>query len=344
MPSRITLQGVSRRFGAVAALDDVSLDIEPGAFTTLLGPSGSGKSTLLMAIAGFVRPDSGSVRFDGREMRDVPAHRRGLGVVFQGYALFPHLSVAGNVGYPLRMAGMGRAERDRRVADALALVRLDGMGDRRIDQISGGQRQRVALARALVAGPPILLMDEPLSALDRQLREEMQHEIRRLHAATGATTVYVTHDQREAMALSDRIAVMGQGRIHQVGRPEDVYDRPASRWVAGFIGDAAFLPLDHGGGTLHYDGAAVGPDPANGPASLRVRPEDLRLGACPDGPVLHARVADQVFQGDSRLVFATTRPGHRLAIRLPADTDAPLPGAAIVLGLPQRRVLVLPDA
>lgn len=265
-------------------------------------------------------------------------------MVFQGYAVFPHLSVAGNVAYPLRMAGVGRAERDRRVLEALALVRLQGLGDRGINEISGGQRQRVALARALVGRPPILLMDEPLSALDRQLRDEMQHEIRRLHAATGATTVYVTHDQREAMALSDRIAVMGRGRVHQVGRPEDIYDRPATRWVAGFIGDAAFLPLERAGGMLRYDGATIGPAADAIPASLRVRPEDLRVGPCEDGLALNARVDDQVFQGDSRLVFAVTRPGHRLAIRLPADQAAPGRGEPIALGLPRRRVLVLPDA
>lgn len=344
MAARITLKGVSRRYGPVAALDDVSLDVAPGEFMTLLGPSGSGKTTLLMMIAGFVRPDAGSLRFDGREMRDVPAHRRGLGMVFQGYAVFPHLTVAGNVAYPLRMAGVARAERDRRVDQALALVRLDGLGHRRTDQISGGQRQRVALARALVAGPPILLMDEPLSALDRQLRDEMQHEIRRLHAATGATTVYVTHDQREAMALSDRIAVMGRGRIHQVGRPEDIYDRPSSRWVAGFIGDAAFLPLERDGALLRYDGAAVGPASDAPRSSLRVRPEDLQVGHGGDALDLHARVDDQVFQGDSRLVFAITRPGHRVAVRLPADRAAPARGDVIALGLPRHRVLVLPDA
>ena len=340
MAARITLCDLHRRFGAVAALDGVSLDVQPGEFVTLLGPSGSGKSTLLMAVAGFVRPDRGSLCFDGRDMIGVPAHRRDVGMVFQGYALFPHLTVEGNVAYPLRMRSVAAAERRRRVAEALALVRLDGLGSRRVDQVSGGQRQRVALARALVARPPVLLMDEPLSALDKALREEMQLEIRRLHAATGATTLYVTHDQREAMALSDRVAVMGQGRIHQVGTPASVYDRPATRWVAQFIGDASFLPLEHQGGVLRYDGETV---LQGAGTTLRVRPEDLRLGTG-EGIPITIQVQDQVFHGDSRLLVGCTRPGHRLTIRIPAADPAPAPGESIAVRLPRDRVLVLADA
>ncbi|MEO0764248.1 MAG: ATP-binding cassette domain-containing protein, partial [Pseudomonadota bacterium] len=216
---------------AVHALDSVDLDIRQGEFLTLLGPSGSGKTTLLMVIAGFTRPDSGSLRFGSDEVIRQPPHKRDLGMVFQNYALFPHMSVAGNVAYPLKVRGVGAAEIGPRVEHALETVQLGGFGERRITQLSGGQRQRVALARAIVFEPRILLMDEPLSALDKKLRDHMQIELRHLHEALGMTTVYVTHDQREALTMSDRIAVINHGRLMQLGTPTEIYEAPANRFV-----------------------------------------------------------------------------------------------------------------
>ena len=215
-----------------AELDNVDLDIRSGEFLTLLGPSGSGKTTLLTVLAGFTRPDHGSVRFGDDEMIRTPPHKRDVGMVFQSYALFPHMTVGENVAFPLRLRRVARTEAAQRVERALEMVRLGGYGGRGVDQLSGGQRQRVALARAMVFEPRILLMDEPLSALDKQLREHMQIELRQLHDKLGMTTVYVTHDQREALTMSDRIAVIDHGRIMQLDTPRQIYDRPANRFVA----------------------------------------------------------------------------------------------------------------
>ncbi|MEM1053559.1 MAG: ABC transporter ATP-binding protein, partial [Pseudomonadota bacterium] len=212
----ISVSSVTKTYGPVQALDDVSLEVKSGEFLTLLGPSGSGKTTLLMVLAGFTRPDRGSLKFGDTEMIRKPPHLRDLGMVFQNYALFPHMTVAGNVGYPLKLRKVAKDEMDDRVERALETVQLGGYGERRIDQLSGGQKQRVALARAIVFEPRILLMDEPLSALDKKLRDRMQIELRQLHEKLGMTTVYVTHDQREALTMSDRIAVVNFGRIMQL--------------------------------------------------------------------------------------------------------------------------------
>jgi putative spermidine/putrescine transport system ATP-binding protein len=240
----ISISGITKTYGKVFALDNVDLEIRKGEFLTLLGPSGSGKTTLLMALAGFTRPDSGSIRFGDEEIILKPPHLRNVGMVFQSYALFPHMSVAANVGFPLKLRKAARSEIDTRVAEALATVQLDGYGERRISQLSGGQKQRVALARAIVFSPRILLMDEPLSALDKKLREHMQIELRHLHEKLGMTTVYVTHDQREALTMSDRIAVINHGRLMQLDTPREIYDRPANRFVADFLGESTFLPLE----------------------------------------------------------------------------------------------------
>jgi spermidine/putrescine ABC transporter ATP-binding subunit len=237
----LSLRGVSKVYGATRAVAGVDLDIAGGELLTLLGPSGSGKTTLLMAIAGFVEPDIGDILLQGRSLRGVPPYHRNIGVVFQQYALFPHLTVAQNIEYPLAIRGVPRAERRRSVTEALELVRLFGLGDRYPKQLSGGQQQRVALARALVFRPPILLMDEPLGALDRKLRAQMQLEIRAIQQQLGITTVYVTHDQEEALTLSDRIAVMQDGRIAQLGTPLDVYERPRTPFVADFLGESNLL-------------------------------------------------------------------------------------------------------
>ena len=257
----ITVRNVTKTYGKVHALNDVSLDVKSGEFLTLLGPSGSGKTTLLMVLAGFTRPDCGSLKFGDREVIRTPPHLRDVGMTFQSYALFPHMTVAGNVGYPLRLRKVPKAEIERRVEQALETVQLGGFGERRITQLSGGQKQRVAVARAIVFEPRILLMDEPLSALDKKLRDQMQIELRQLHEKLGMTTVYVTHDQREALTMSDRIAVVNHGRIMQLAGPRDLYERPANRFVADFIGDSTFLDVTRRGKDvfwgdmpLRYDG------------------------------------------------------------------------------------------
>jgi len=228
----VELDGVTKRFGKLTALDDVSLLVRRGELMTLLGPSGCGKTTLLNLVGGFLMPDSGEIAIDGQRMTDVPAYRREIGIMFQNYALFPHMNVAANVGYGLRM---------RRVADALALIKLAGLEDRRPRQLSGGQQQRVALARALVIRPKVLLLDEPFSALDRNLRASMQVELKEIQRKLGVTTIFVTHDQSEALSLSDRIAVMAEGRIRQLGTPDEIYRRPVDRFVASFVGDVNVL-------------------------------------------------------------------------------------------------------
>jgi len=234
---------VRRSFdGAMDAVRDLTLDVARGEFLTLLGPSGSGKTTTLMMLAGFEQPDGGEILLDGQPITRLPAHRRNIGVVFQSYALFPHMTVAQNVAFPLEVRGVSRAGQRERVDRALDMVRLAGLADRLPAQLSGGQQQRVALARALVFEPRLVLMDEPLGALDRALREEMQAEIRHLHAALGVTMLYVTHDQAEALRLSDRIAVMAGGMLRQVGTPQDLYERPQDAFVAGFLGESNFLP------------------------------------------------------------------------------------------------------
>ena len=239
----IHIQGLTKRYGQLYALDNVDLEVKSGEFLTLLGPSGSGKTTLLMAIAGFNRPDAGSIKFGDEEVILRPPHKRNVGMVFQSYALFPHMSVAENIAFPLKLRGVSTAETAERVDAALQTVQLEGLGDRDIEQLSGGQRQRVALARAFVFRPRILLMDEPLSALDKKLREQMQIELKHLHEQLGVTTVYVTHDQREALTMSDRIVVINHGRLTQIDTPHNIYNHPANAFVADFIGESTMLPL-----------------------------------------------------------------------------------------------------
>ncbi|MFO1328168.1 MAG: ABC transporter ATP-binding protein [Rubrivivax sp.] len=318
----ITARGLRKRYGEVRALDDVDLDVRAGEFLTLLGPSGSGKTTLLMVLAGFIRPDQGSLRFGSEEVVRLAPHRRDIGMVFQNYALFPHMDVAGNVGYPLKLRGVSGAERERRVAAALETVQLAGYGGRRVDELSGGQRQRVALARAIVFEPRIVLMDEPLSALDKQLRERMQIELRRLHEQLGTTTIYVTHDQREALTMSDRIAVIHDGRIAQLDEPAVLYERPADRFVAEFIGESSLLPVQVDGDTCVLDGQRLRlPQAATaGAATLMLRPERLRVLAAGEpapveADVIEATVTDRVYQGDSFLLQARLSGGPTLAAR-----------------------------
>jgi putative spermidine/putrescine transport system ATP-binding protein len=241
-PVFLDIRGIRKVYGRSTAVENVSVDVRQGEFLTFLGPSGSGKSTTLYIIAGFQDPTEGDVLLNDRTILGVPSHKRNIGMVFQRYTLFPHLTVGENVAFPLRVRRRPGAEVDRKVDEMLQLVRLDGFRDRMPGQLSGGQQQRVALARALAYDPPILLMDEPLSALDKKLREEIQVEIRRIHRETGVTILYVTHDQEEALRLSDRIAVFSHGRIDQIGTGRELYENPATRFVAGFIGSSDFLP------------------------------------------------------------------------------------------------------
>ncbi len=279
----LSLRGLSKRFGSVAAVDDVSLDIAAGQFVCLLGPSGCGKTTLLRLIAGLEEPSAGSLVVDGQDYTQRPSHTRGFGMVFQSLALFPHLSVAENIAYPLAIRGVDKVIRARRVAELLDLVRLPGLGERRIHELSGGQRQRVAIARALALEPKLFLLDEPLSALDANLREHMQFELKQLQRRLGVTTILVTHDQKEALTLADHLIVMDRGRVQQAGPPMEVYRDPANAFVAGFIGNTNLLPCRVKGRTVELFGVSLPLDPADrvktgdGPALLSVRPEDVRF-------------------------------------------------------------------
>jgi putative spermidine/putrescine transport system ATP-binding protein len=317
----ISVRNVTKTYGKVHALNDVSLEVRSGEFLTLLGPSGSGKTTLLMVLAGFTRPDCGSLKFGEREVIRTPPHLRDVGMTFQSYALFPHMTVAGNVGYPLKLRRVARAEIDQRVENALETVQLGGFGDRRIDQLSGGQRQRVAVARAIVFEPRILLMDEPLSALDKKLRDQMQIELRHLHEKLGMTTVYVTHDQREALTMSDRIAVVNHGRIMQLATPRDLYERPANRFVADFIGDSTFLEVTRSGADVYYGDMKLlhdAPAPETANLLLMLRPERIvlsREGQRDGTNNFAATAAEVVYQGDSFLLHARLADGNMVAIR-----------------------------
>ncbi|MFU0503374.1 ABC transporter ATP-binding protein [Pseudaminobacter sp. NGMCC 1.201702] len=327
----LSIRHVRKTFGQVVAVHDVTLDVPKGEFLTFLGPSGSGKSTTLYAIAGFQDPTSGDVLLEGKSMLSVPSHKRNIGMVFQRYTLFPHLTVAENVAFPLRVRRRPDAEVKRKVADMLSLVRLDNFADRRPGALSGGQQQRVALARALAYDPPILLMDEPLSALDKKLREEIQAEIRRIHRETGVTILYVTHDQEEALHLSDRIALFNEGRIEQTGTGEDLYLRPNSEFVAGFIGNSNFLPAEcletaNGSATIRLaDGSIVSGVKANQQlgrgqkARLMVRPEAFRLSPGEASASLAVEFVDAAFFGERRRVVARTAAGQELDIRPTSD-------------------------
>jgi putative spermidine/putrescine transport system ATP-binding protein len=312
--SSLQLLGLRKQFGQLTAIDGVSLDVAAGEFLTLLGSSGSGKSTTLMSVAGFVQPSAGQVLINDIDQTHTPPYRRDIGIVFQHYALFPHMTVEKNVAFPLTLRKLGRAEIKERVAKVLELVRLKGFGDRRPDELSGGQQQRVALARALVYEPSILLLDEPLGALDKNLREEMQFEIRRIQQTLGITTIAVTHDQQEAIMMSDRIAVMRAGRIEQIGSPTEIYERPATRFVAQFMGASNFLrgsvadvgaPLQvrlGSGETVPIARCASLPEMTVGTqVDIVIRPERLRLAVRDHGTgtTLPARIGAIQYAGDA---------------------------------------------
>jgi spermidine/putrescine transport system ATP-binding protein len=347
----LELRGVSKRFGPVTAVDAVSLTIAAGEFLTLLGASGSGKTTTLRMIAGFERPTAGEILMNGVPITELPPYRRDVNTVFQHYALFPHMSVGANVGYGPRMKRVPAAERRERVERALEMVRLADLAGRLPRELSGGQQQRVALARALVNRPRVLLLDEPLGALDLKLRREMQLELKRLQGHLGITFVYVTHDQEEALTMSDRIVLMRQGRIEQAGTPRELYDRPASRYVADFIGDTNLLPgavvesdgtwasVSVGGVVLR--GTCAAPLEAGRAAWHSVRPEAIRLFAAEERPsgwnVLPATVREAVYAGPAiRVHLATMTGDHPVLVQAPPDTPLRL-GQSVWLGWPVER-------
>jgi putative spermidine/putrescine transport system ATP-binding protein len=353
----IMVRQITKSYGAVRALDHIDLDIRSGEFLTLLGPSGSGKTTLLMVLAGFARPDHGSLKFGDTEVIRLAPHKRGIGMVFQSYALFPHMTVGANIAFPLRLRGIARPDIIRRVDEALATVQLAGYAARRVDELSGGQRQRVALARAIVFEPRILLMDEPLSALDKQLREHMQIELRRLHEQLGMTTVYVTHDQREALTMSDRVAVINHGRIMQLDAPRRLYERPANRFIAEFIGESTFLPVEVASGVAIYAGQLikVAGDPVpQGDYLLMLRPERLKiLDAVATGEasaprnLLRGTVQNVVYQGESYLLQARLADGSTVSVRGVSTDSAlatmPKPDEPVQLGFAPEDAVLVPD-
>ena len=349
----IRAEGLNKTYGAFRALDNVSLDVRAGEFLTLLGPSGSGKTTLLNIVAGFLRPDSGGLWFGPDDVTDLPVHERGLGMVFQNYALFPHMNVFDNVAFPLRVRKLTRSEIDVRVRQVLGLVQLDHLAARSISALSGGQRQRVALARAVVFSPRIVLMDEPLSALDKNLREQMQVEIRHLHQRIGATTIYVTHDQREALTMSDRVAVMNLGRLVQCATPAEIYEHPANAFVAGFIGETALVDVTAGpaGEVMMADGTrlAVAAKLPAGALVLALRAERLLLPGeyGDDCNRIPARLREVIYQGDSLLLLAEIAKSQTVSIRKPlrGPPGAAQPwraGDAIALGLSPASTIVVP--
>ncbi|MGH8799557.1 MAG: ABC transporter ATP-binding protein [Casimicrobiaceae bacterium] len=326
----VRLDKVRKTFGSMVAVNDVTLEIERGTIFSLLGPSGCGKTTTLRLIGGFEQPNAGDVYIRGRRVTSIPPYRRDFSMVFQSYALFPHLNVAENVAFGLRMRRVPRAERDTAVRQALDLVKLGVLADRYPRQLSGGQQQRVALARAIVVKPAVLLLDEPLGALDKMLREEMQVELRELQQRLGITAVFVTHDQEEALTLSDRVAVMRGGVIEQVGAPREIYDRPRSEFVAGFLGASNFLD-----GTVTACNAGVAlVETAGGPVSvvadavaagtrvrLAVRPECVRMNGS-DGEGLRARVRDIVYRGSVTHFYMDSVAGPLLSYSQDAAVNA----------------------
>ena len=334
---------------AVRALDDVSVDIRKGEFFTLLGPSGCGKTTLLRLIAGFETPTSGQILLDGKDITQDPPNRRPVNTVFQSYALFPHLTVAQNIGFGLEMQGRPKAEIAAVTANMLALVQLGPMAQRKTSQLSGGQQQRVALARALAPQPKVLLLDEPLSALDLKLRKEMQIELKRLQLETGITFVFVTHDQEEALTMSDRIGVMSAGKLQQIGTPREIYTSPLNRFVAAFIGETNFLSgrVEPGGVRLPSGDLveASGTEGRSGQVTLAVRPEQVRLTRAGEPGALAATIANWVYFGTDTHCHVTLSDGTQVVARLqnPASGESGLergkpvalrfaPGAAQVLG------------
>jgi spermidine/putrescine ABC transporter ATP-binding subunit len=343
----IRLEGVDKSYdGIVNAVDRVSLDIGAGEFFSLLGPSGCGKTTTLRLVAGLESVDHGRILVGGRDITGTPTHKRNMSMVFQSYALFPHRTVAENVAFGLRMRGVARHERDARVREVLDLVALTGLEHRRPGQLSGGQQQRVALARAIVVRPPVLLCDEPLGALDRKLRQQMQFELKQLQKRLGVTLLLVTHDQEEALAMSDRMAVMNNGRLEQIGTPAAIYDRPASRFVADFIGEINLIEGSFADGRFAAaDGldlpVPAGAAAAGGTVTLGLRPEKVRVTA-PGAGLVPGRLETVNYLGSQVLLRVGFGAGRGMLVKLPADGAAiPAPGSDVGLAWNADDVVVL---
>lgn len=330
----VTFAGVSKTYGAVKALSDFNLSIQPGEFVTLLGPSGSGKTTALNVLAGFVDATKGDVLIDQNSILGLPPERRNIGMVFQNYSLFPHMNVFENVAFPLRLRKMAAAEIQKRVGESLAMVQLDDLGDRMPNQLSGGQRQRVAFARAIVFEPSVLLMDEPLGALDLKLREAMQLEIKRYHKQLGCTILFVTHDQGEALALSDRIAVMGDGQIVQIDTPDRIYDEPNSKYVADFIGTTNLLEIEHtASSTIRFSDLEIEftlPDNHEGwgrdRTSVSLRPEKLHRETSTDNQtiIFDALIEEYLFLGNIIQYSVRTKTGKTLLFQEHRGPSVPI--------------------
>lgn len=361
MSTSITIQNLSKHYpamgggGVTKAVDDISLTINAGDLFFLLGPSGCGKTTLLRMIAGFIMPTAGKILFNDRDITHTPANKRNTGMVFQSYALWPHMSVLQNVAFGLSIRKIPKAEREQRALDALKAVRMDPYAQRKPNQLSGGQQQRVSLARALVVRPDVLLLDEPLSNLDAKLRLEMRHEIRRLCTETGITTVYVTHDQKEALSMADQIAVLDMGNIAQIGKPRALYNRPASRFVADFLGETNFLHAEiTGAGDDHLKlNSAAGPltstafDHANPPnkggVTCSVRPEALRIGGNNSHNSLSGRILETIYLGEMAQHIIELPGEQRIKVFELHPPTTPRSEDAVTLSVDPEDVVVLAD-
>lgn len=342
--SYLILDRLRKTYASAIAVDEVNLSVEQGEFVSLLGPSGCGKTTTLQMVAGFVDPTAGAIRLGNRDLLKLRPDQRGLGIVFQSYALFPHMTVAQNLAFGLEMRGTGRTEIATRVNDMLGLLGLADKAARYPRQMSGGQQQRVALGRALIIKPAILLLDEPLSNLDAKMREEMQVELRQIQQTTGTTTILVTHDQQEALALSDRVVVMSAGKVEQVGTPIDVYERPATPFVASFLGKTNILTGEGKGNSLIVAGCPILFDRAlEGEFSLSVRPEKLSLEADASNG-LPGQVRTRIFQGDHWLFTIDTPAGSTLVIRQNDGSPVPEENARVFLGMKPADVTLHPLA
>jgi spermidine/putrescine transport system ATP-binding protein len=341
----IKLEQLTKRYGEVTAVDAIDVHIPPGEFFTLLGPSGCGKTTTLRLVAGFERPDGGRILLDDQDMGQTPPHQRRVNTVFQSYALFPHRSVADNVAFGLRYRRLTKEDARRRVAEAIALVRLDGLERRRPNQLSGGQQQRVALARALVLEPPVLLLDEPLGALDARLRLDLQVELKGIQEQLGVTFIYVTHDQDEALTMSDRVAVMNQGVIEQSGEPRELYEAPGSAFVANFLGSSNLIEISRQNGALHLGRFPLQADGGDGELAM-IRPENVRLEEHGSGGEnrIPGMVEEVVYMGFHQEVRVRLASGDLLKADVPND-DAHREyeqGDAVAVHLPARHLRVLP--
>ena len=368
---QVSISNVRRDYGAVVAVDDVSLDIGAGEFVSLLGPSGSGKTTLLMMLAGFEQPQSGSITIGGRDVTRVAPNKRDIAMVFQKYALFPHMTAAENIAFPLLMRNVDKAERASKVAKALEMVKLGGYGARKPAELSGGQQQRVALARAIVFDPPVILMDEPLGALDKKLRQHMQIELKQLQRRLGATVIYVTHDQEEALTMSDRVAVLNHGKLMQYGPPRELYDLPADAFVADFLGEMNFIDgtvtaIDGGSCTVALPGGGVSAPAIAGLAKgdmvrLAIRPEFIELlpadavpaarSAAVDGGGVGGRtgitgtLAEVIFNGAIVVMVVELRDGSMVTATLNAHTAPDLaPGRTVAATWPANAARLFPRA